>query len=100
MGQKWYKNVILNEITFFSYSKNCDLVIVYITYKCDYELIFLKLWFGCSLYYFGEEDFLVERFDFVERLELLGFFDERLDDDDDLDDGTGSCRREADSICW
>jgi hypothetical protein len=43
MGQKWYKNVILNEITFFSYSKNCDLVIIYITYKGDYELLFSKI---------------------------------------------------------
>jgi len=33
MVQRWYKNVILNEITFFSYSKIVDLVIVYITYK-------------------------------------------------------------------
>jgi hypothetical protein len=43
MVQRWYKNVILNEITFFSYSKIFDLVIIYITYKGYYELIFSKL---------------------------------------------------------
>jgi hypothetical protein len=43
MVQRWYKNVILNEITFFSYSKIVDLVIVYITYKGHYELIVSKL---------------------------------------------------------